>query len=319
MKKIIWPHGKKFAFSIVDDTDCINLENGPAVYDFLNKIGIRSTKTIWIYNGEIRKDNIDIIGDTCENKDYRYWVQSLQKSGFEIALHSISWSRSNREIILSGLELFKEYFGDYPKLLAQHNDLVENESLYWGRNRLTFPANVIYDLLALINPKSKNSNIYKGTESSSPYFWGDICKEKIKYVRNFVFSQINSLKVCPEMPYHDSSKPFVNKWFASTEAPEVNSFNKLLTKTNLDKLESQKGCCIIYTHFGKNFFKDGILNPEFVGKMKDLAKMEGWFVPASEILDFIDSSNTSDEISFYSRFNLELKWLYHKIRVGGTS
>jgi hypothetical protein len=319
MRKVIWPHGKKFAFTIVDDTDCTNLENGPAVYDFLNKIGIRSTKTVWIYNGEVRKDNTDIIGDTCENPDYRYWIQFLQKSGFEIALHSISWSRSNREEILSGLELFKEYFGDYPKLLAQHNDSIENESLYWGRNRLSSPTNVLYDVLALINPKSKNSDIYMGDDTSSPYFWGDICRNKIKYVRNFVFSEINTLKTCPEMPYHDSSKPFVNKWFASSEAPEVNSFNKLLAKTNLDRLESQEGCCIIYTHFGKNFFKNGILNQEFVSKMNDLIKRNGWYAPASDILDYIETFDKSDKLSFYSRFNLEVKWLYHKIKVGGTS
>jgi hypothetical protein len=319
MKKIVWPYDKKFAFTIVDDTDCTNLENGPVVYDFLNEIGLRSTKTIWIYNGEVRNDNSDIIGDTCEKPEYRNWIQSLQKKGFEIALHSISWSRSDRNKILSGLELFKEYFGDYPKLMAQHNDSIENESLYWGRNRLTFPTNLIFDFLALINPKSKKSNIYKGIDPSSPFFWGDICRDKIKYVRNFVYSDINTLNSCPVMPYHDPAKPFVNMWFASSEAPEVNSFNKLIDKVNIDKLEQQEGCCIIYTHFGKNFVKNGILNQEFVNKMSDLARRNGWFSSASEILDYIDTFHDSDKISLFSRFNLEVKWLYHKLKVGGTS
>lgn len=319
MNKIIWPDGKKFAFTIVDDTDKTTLENGPVVYDFLNSIGIRSTKTVWIYNGEVRDDNIDIIGDTCENPGYLQWVQSLQKKGFEIALHNMSWSNSKRERIINGMELFRNYFGNYPKILIQHNDTIENESIYWGRQRLSFPINLFFDVLTLIKPKSLKSNIYKGINKSSPFFWGDICKEKIKYVRNFIFSDINTIKVCPSMPYHDASKPYVNKWFASTEAPDVNSFNKVLSKDNIDRLEKENGCCIIYTHFGKNFVKDKTLNSDFVNNMKELVKRNGWFTPASEILDYIEAYNKTKNISRYSRFVLEAKWLSHKIKVGGTS
>jgi hypothetical protein len=319
MNKITWPGGKKFAFTIVDDTDKTTLENGPVVYDFLNSIGIKCTKTVWIYNGEVRDDNMDIIGETCENPEYLSWVQSLRKKGFEIALHNMSWSNSKREKIISGMELFKNHFGDYPKMLIQHNDTVENESLYWGRQRLTFPANLFFDALTLINPKSKDSDIYSGTKKSSPFFWGDICKEKIKYVRNFIFSDINTLKACPQMPYYDASKPFVNKWFASTEAPEVNSFNNVVSKQNISRLENENGCCIIYTHFGKSFAVNKTLNPEFEKKMKYLAQKDGWFATASEILDYLDSIKKSKQISAFSRFSLELKWLMHKIRVRGTS
>lgn len=62
MNKIIWPGGKSFAFTIVDDTDKTTLENGPVVYDFLNDLGIKITKTVWIFNGEERSDNLEIIG-----------------------------------------------------------------------------------------------------------------------------------------------------------------------------------------------------------------------------------------------------------------
>ncbi len=37
----------------------------------------------------------------------------------------------------------------------------------------------------------------------------------MSYVRNFVFDEINTLAACPEMPYFDPAKPFVNAWFAS--------------------------------------------------------------------------------------------------------
>ena len=39
----------------------------------------------------------------------------------------------------------------------------------------------------------------------------------IEQVRNFVFSDINTLKSCPYMPYQDPTKPYVNYWFASSE------------------------------------------------------------------------------------------------------
>lgn len=319
MNKIIWPGGKSFAFTIVDDTDKTTLENGPVVYDFLNDLGIKITKTVWIFNGEERSDNLEIIGETCENKRYREWTKSLQKNGFEIALHNMSWSKSKRERVIAGMELFNDYFGNYPKLLAQHNDTDESESLYWGRHRLSFPTNLLFDLLSLFNPKSKKSEIYQGEVESSQFFWGDICKEKIKYTRNFIFSNIDTLEVCPVMPYHDSSKPYVNKWFASTEAPDATSFNTLLSKKNLDLLEKRGGCCIVYTHFGKDFVNKGILNEEFVQKMSGLAKRNGWFAPASDVLDHIEKFKSKSDISKLSRFLLEINWLYHKVVIGGTS
>lgn len=295
------------------------MENGPVVYDFLNSIGIRTTKTVWMFNGETREDNRNIIGDTCENQEYLSWTQSLQKQGFEIALHNVSWSNSKRERIIDGLELFKKYFGHDPKILIQHNDTVENESLYWGRNRLTFPINIFFDTLTLLKQKPASSRIYKGTDRSSPFFWGDVCEEKIKYVRNFIFPGINTLKACPQMPYHDPSKPFVNKWFASTEAPEINSFNNIVNKKNIDRLEKESGCCIIYTHFGKNFVKEKLLNNDFAANMRYLAGKNGWFATASEILDHLENFTKTKNIARYSRFILETKWLLHKIKVGGTS
>ena len=41
--KILWPDNKKFAFTIFDDTDRANLENIKIVYDFLNKLGFKTT------------------------------------------------------------------------------------------------------------------------------------------------------------------------------------------------------------------------------------------------------------------------------------
>ena len=55
---------------------------------------------------------------------------------------------------------------------------------------------------------------FRGHVEGDPYFWGDLCQARIKYYRNFIFRNINTLKCCPFMPYHDPQKPFVNYWFA---------------------------------------------------------------------------------------------------------
>ena len=44
----------------------------------------------------------------------------------------------------------------------------------------------------------------------SPLFWGDKCRDHIKYVRNFVFDDINTLAACPHMPYHDRARPLTH-------------------------------------------------------------------------------------------------------------
>ena len=102
---INWPENKKFAFTIVDDTDCTTLENGPLIYDFLKNCGLKTTKSIWIFDGEKRFDNSNIIGSSCQNELYLEWVKKLNAEGFEIALHSSSWSSSNREIVKEALEI----------------------------------------------------------------------------------------------------------------------------------------------------------------------------------------------------------------------
>ena len=45
--KIMWPQGKRFAFTIIDDTDRSNVENIGPVYDFLYENGFITTKTVW--------------------------------------------------------------------------------------------------------------------------------------------------------------------------------------------------------------------------------------------------------------------------------
>jgi hypothetical protein len=307
---IQWPDGKAFAFSIVDDTDFSTLENARPVYDLFTELGLRTTKTVWPLRGG---DATGRDGTSCEDPAYRSWVEGLQRSGFEIALHCVASRTSPREQTVRGIERFREMFGQYPTLHANHAACREN--IYWGEARLSGLSNLAYNLLN----RFRTRGVYRGHVESSPLFWGDVCRERIRYVRNFVHSDINTLRYCPQMPYHDRQRPHVNYWFASTEGPNVDVFVRALSEPNLNRLEEERGACIMYTHFGSGFAPEGRLDSRFEQVMRSLSSRDGWFVPVTTLLDHMLAAKGHHDITRPERSRLERRWLLHKIRVGGRS
>jgi hypothetical protein len=118
------------------------------------------------------------------------------------------------------------------------------------------------------------------------------------------------------MPYHDPDRPYVNRWFASTEGATISGFLERLSEANQDRLEAEGGCCIIYTHFGLGFCPDGSLNARFVELMQRLSRRRGWFVPVSTMLDYIESKRGAVVLTGSARSQLERRWLWHKVRFG---
>ncbi len=303
--RINWPHGKRFAFTVFDDTDHTTMQNGPGMYQYLFDLGVITTKSVWPIKGEhVPK----IGGTTCEHADYLRWVCRLKEQGFEIALHNATYHTSKREQTIAGLEQFKECFGEYPKIHANHADCAD--SIYWGDARLSGMNRLIYNVLTRFANRGK----FLGHVESSELFWGDKCKEHIKYVRNFVFSDINTLRICPYMPYFDEERPFVNNWFASSEGADCRAFCQTISETNQDRLEEEGGGCIMYTHFGRaDFYEDGLLNSDFRRVMERLSRRDGWFVPVSTLLDHVQKERGRHVISASERNRLERKWLIHRV------
>jgi hypothetical protein len=120
------------------------------------------------------------------------------------------------------------------------------------------------------------------------------------------------------MPYHDPDRAYVNYWFASSEGPTIDRFNLLLSEENQDRLADQGGACLMYAHLGCGFFEGRHINRRFEYLMKRFAKMNGWFVPVSTILDYILQVRGKHTITSRERSSLERKWLWHKICSGGT-
>jgi len=308
-QKISWPNNKQFAFTIFDDTDRANLKDIQLVYQFLDELGFKTTKSVWVTKGNKPHESS---GVTCDDKMYLNWLLELKNKGFDIGYHNTTYHSSHREEIKEGLKKFVKMFNQNPNVMANHS--ANRENIYWGPHRLSGSRRVIYNILT----RYKRNGFYKGHDESSPYFWGDLCKEYITYVRNFVFSDINTLKCCPYMPYQDPEKPYVNYWFASSEGHNVNVFNKCLSNENQDRLEEEGGACIMYTHFADGFYQNGKLSEQFKIQMKRLSKKNGWFVSLSTLLEFLKKKNKTQIISNSQRRALEWKWLFDKLILGST-
>jgi len=304
---ISWPDGKRFAFTVFDDTDLATRENVAPVYAFLRELGMRTTKSVWPLAGS-RKAMLG--GATCEDQDYRDWLLKLQADGFEIALHNATYHTSSREETIRGIERFREIFGHYPFVLANHTS--NAEGIYWGESRVSGLAAAFYNVLTGFRRRGH----FRGHRQDDPLFWGDVCREKIKYVRNFVYADINTLGACPCMPYHDPRRRYVNYWFASAEGGTVESFTRTISERSQDRLEEEGGASIMYTHLAKRFYERGKLHGEFRRLMERLARKDGWFVPVSTLLDYILQRRQRHQVTDAERARMERKWLRHKLCVG---
>ncbi|PJE64463.1 MAG: hypothetical protein COU90_03395 [Candidatus Ryanbacteria bacterium CG10_big_fil_rev_8_21_14_0_10_43_42] len=306
------PENKDFVFTIFDDPDNQTLEHKD-VYTFLTDIGMRTTKGIW----PLSADDAEIQtrwGSSCQNTAYLNHALQLQNEGFEIALHNVACVSSLREKVIRGLEEFHSLFGHYPYSMANHSGC--RDSLYWGDARIAGMRKIIYRLLTL----NKNHRKFQGHMNMSPYFWGDYCYEKITYVRSFVFSSINLASVCRKIPYKDPLRTSIPYWFPSSEGANVNSFNKMISEANQDRLAEERGVCIMYTHFAGGFMENGKLHAQFKKRMTRLSKMNGWFVPVHELLDHLLAQQPVSIITPKEQRKMEWVWLLDKIlRTRGTS
>jgi hypothetical protein len=310
ISKIEWPAGKDFAFTIFDDPDLDTVENVAAIYSFLGDLGLRTTKAVWPIRGN---DTPNVGGVTCEDEQYLKWILSLKEQGFEIALHNVTYHTSTREQTARGIDRFYQLFGQYPYSTANHSGC--DEGIYWGSARMSGVHRLTYEL---VNRALNREGVVSGGHiETSPLFWGDLCRAKIKYVRNFVLGDINTLNVCPAMPYHDPARPYVNYWFAASEGPRVESFNAMMSEDNQDKLAREGGACIMYTHLAAGFLEKGKINTRFKVLMERLSRMNGWFVPAHTLLDFILQARGNHIITQVERRNLERRWLWHKVLHAG--
>lgn len=302
-----YPGGKRFAFTIIDDTDVATVENVEPVYSLLEELGLRITKTVWPLDCPEGSRDFGT-SQTLEDPDYRRFVVDLQARGFEIASHGATMESSVRERTLLGFERLRETFGHYPRIHANH--AFNRENLYWGGERIDQP--IVKSVYNRFNAAPVGH--YLGHVRGSAYWWGDFCVRNVEYVRNLTFGTINLARVNPSMPYYDPGRPFVRWWFSAADAEDCADFNELLRPENQERLEREGGFCVVATHLGKRFSSNGEVDPVTRGQLEMLAARPGWFPTLGELLDWLRARRTADTLPAGEWRAMQWRWARDLLR-----
>ncbi|MBT8294270.1 MAG: hypothetical protein KJN70_13430 [Eudoraea sp.] len=304
-----YPSNAEFAFTILDDTDDTTVANGRPVYDFLNELGLRTTKTVWSFDTEPENQGPYFAGETLSSPEYLKWVHQLAANDFEIAFHNATMGTSLRQDTIKALNLLKNEFGHDVRLHCNHGQ--NRENLHWGADR--YSSYIIKKALGFISILHSYPE-FEGNNPESHYYWSDIADKHLSYIRAFTFRRLNGARIPPGRPYLDSAKQNSTLFFNTTDAPDVSTFNKLVNPSTIDKLRKQNGWSIVTTHLGKGFYWNNKLNPEFKENMEYIATLPGWFAPASRLLDYLKKELGASELSAVERFTMEYSHVLDRIK-----
>lgn len=297
---MIWPKGKKAAFAIIDDTDDAVMPDIARVYDILINNGVKSTKTVWVY--PVRDKHLFKGATLTSDAEYAMFVKNLVSLGFEIGLHNVGSGDFSREEILEGLEIFRNTLGFYPNIHVNHS--YNKDNIYGGDKRFSFPLNLIVRYLF------SGYTGFEGEIPSSKHFWGDAHKRLIKFSRSYEIDNFNLLGTC-KFPYADSQySDFCNQFYPTVFCPNQDMFVRKVTRQNVEKLISENGCSIVYTHLGYYAERGGV-DQGFIDSINMLSeyKSDIWFATVGEILNHLERVQGVSAITYLQKLNLQLKTL----------
>jgi hypothetical protein len=296
-----FPEGRRFAFTVIDDTDVSTVENVAPVYALLERLGMRTTKTVWPLASPTEGSNF-AGSESLEDPAYLDFVLDLKRRGFEITWHSPQMESSERAQIELGMDRFRERIGHFPQIHASHAENRENP--YWGHRRVDL--GVLRWALRRLSPFP--SDHFSGDVEGTPFWWGDLARRHIRYARNLTFETTNLARVNPSMPYRDPARPMMARWFSAADAPDMRAFCRLMSPAGQDRLEQDGGFCIVATHFGKGFAPHGTLEPVFVETMERLAERPGWFPTVGMLLDWLLDQRESDDLPRWEWARMQVRW-----------
>lgn len=304
--RVSFPDGRQFALSIFDDTDVATLESIRPIYELLDRLGLRATKSVWAlpYPGESWYQG----SDTLEDPEYASYLRQLQDRGFEIAFHGARMESSERAHIEASLELYRQTLDRYPTAYAAHGN--NRDNLYWGVDRFRFRLwRWLYAAL-----DGRRERPAEGHRSGSPFYWGDLAARHLRYVRSFTYDALNLWNITTAIPYRTAGTVGVHAFFPSSFADNVAEFIELLSPARQAQLERERGLAIVGTHFGKGFVRDGRVHPGVVEVLTRLAQRPGWFPPVSTLLDHLARAQGGVVLlEGYRLFRLEGLWFWHRI------
>lgn len=254
--EILWPpYPWRAGFCITDDADAATLPGVRGVYDHLAAIGLRTTRTVWPFRPAERCGIPPLPatiqrGITLEDPGVLDYCLALHERGFEICLHGASAGNNVRERTDRALNLMERRFGG-ARTYVCHAKNAENP--YW-HERVAPRGPWRWALAPLSRYRCS------GEDPASPYFWGDLCFERVRQIRLFRTREIDTLASNPSMPYHDPEKPLVRSWFAATKR----SFHDCTAPDALEGLVRGHGLCVLYQYLHRYADPgDGRLDSQF--------------------------------------------------------
>jgi hypothetical protein len=303
---IAFPGGKPFAFTIFDDTDVATLEYIRPIYELLERLGFRTTKTVWPlpYAGPSDYEGSDTLADP----EYASYIRHLQQRGFEIAFHGARMESSERADIDAAFEVYRQNLGGYPRAYAAHG--LNCDNLYWGVDRFRFRLwRALYAALG-----GRHERPAEGHRTQSRFYWADLAARHLRYMRSFTYDELNLWNITTAIPYRTPGTPGVHAFFPSAFADNVEEFIELLTPERQARLEREGGLGIVSTHFGKGFVRGGRVHPAVAELLTRLAQRPGWFQPLSTVLDHLVAAQGGTALlEGYRLFRLEGLWFWHSL------
>jgi len=309
--KLTFPGGKRFAFTICDDTDMARIESVAPVYRLLEELGLKAAKSVWPLPNTKEKSVFDP-SQTLADPAYCAFIADLRRRGFEITFHGAAMTSSTRAEVLAAFDHYRAVLGEEPRIHTNHAH--NRDNLYWGGERVDDRL-----LRWLLSRDHLPRDHYLGHVEGSAFFWGDLCRTRIDYVRNLTFQGINLLAVNPSLPYHDPSRPHVRWWFSACEADSIQEFVDLLQSERQAQLEREGGVCIVATHLGKKFAVNGVVDPEVRRLLTELARRPGWFPNLSELLDYLREARGSDVLPAGEWRAMQWTWMRDVVREKWTA
>jgi hypothetical protein len=262
--------------AITDDPDQGSFDQFKTLYDLLLRLHLPTTRAMWVYEPSEATGTpalpIKFFAPVLTEKKCLDYCKMLHENGFEICLHGASSGNNTREGTKNALEYLENEIGPSSVYIC-HSKNAEN--LYWDEKCVN--ARFFSAMLRLY---TKNKCF--GEIEGSKFFWGDICKDKIRFIRLFRTRQVNTLAFNPSMPYHDANKPYVNYWFSATKG----YLARLLEPYAIDCVCRENGASILYQYLHKYVNDKGEIDPLVKTALERIAADSRiFFRPVSVILE----------------------------------